>query len=84
MSGINTIGSGLSALQIAQRSINRGIAAIDENAATIANATADIEPAETLTEALVGLSQQRLNVEASVRAFSIADETLGTLLDTQA
>lgn len=84
MSGITTIGTGLTVLQTAQRGINRGIAAIDEYAATVANSTDDIEPTETLVEALVGLSQQRLHVEASARAFSVADETLGTLLDTHA
>lgn len=84
MGGLTTIGNGLNALQNAQRGINRGIAAVDEDAAVIARATADIEPAENLSEVLVGLTQKRLYVEASARTFSTADETLGTLLDTYA
>jgi hypothetical protein len=39
---------------------------------------------DTITAALVDARQQALNVEASARALSITDQTLGTLLDIKA
>ena len=39
---------------------------------------------DSVTGALIDAGQQALNVEASARALSIADKTLGTLIDIKA
>jgi len=76
------------AIQSAQLGISRGLSALDRDAATVASASTGIQPTQELTTALIDASQQKLNVEASVKALSIADEALsdamGRLVDTRA
>jgi hypothetical protein len=84
MSGI-TFGSGSSALQYAQAGISRGMAGLDRDAQTIAQATvSDGGDSSAVTGALVDSQQQALNVEVNAKALSITNQTLGTLLDVMA
>jgi hypothetical protein len=84
MSGI-TFDSGSSALQYAQAGISRGMAGLDRDAQTIAQATAsDGGDSSAVTGALVDSQQQVLNVEVNAKALSITNQTLGTLLDVMA
>jgi hypothetical protein len=80
-----TVGS---ALQSAQQGIDRGVAAIDRDAAAIASVSAGIEPSQDVTQALIDASQQKLYVDASTKALSIAaqslNDALGRLVDTHA
>lgn len=82
MSGIDNIG-GLGALQNAQFGINRGLAGLNRDPSVIARATSP-DAGDELTGALVDMSQQRLFIEMSARAMSVADQILGALLDTRA
>jgi hypothetical protein len=81
MSSVSGIGGGSGALQYAQLGITRGMARVAQDAQTVANSSAT---GSDPTHALLDAHQQALNVEASARAFSIADKTLGTLLDIKA
>ena len=83
MSSISGVGGGSSAMQNALGGIKRGVAKVAQDASVIAQAgvTGD---SDSITGALLDAHQQALNVQASARAFSIADKTLGTLLDIKA
>jgi len=74
---------GSSALQNAQLGIQRGVARVARDAQVVAGSSASAGD-EAVTGALIDANQQALNVEASARAFSIADKTLGTLIDIKA
>jgi hypothetical protein len=77
MNSASGIGFGSSAVQNAQLGINRGMANLAQDAQTVAQGG-------PVTDALVDAQQQKLDVEASATALSIADQTLGTLLDIKA
>ena len=78
MIGTSTIGFGSTAVQNAQSGINQGMANLARDAQAIAQGS------DGVTNALVDAQQQKLDVEASVKALEIADQTLGTLLDIKA
>ena len=81
MSGISTLGFGASAIQSALSGINRGIAGVNQDAAIVASNGAE---GDASTNALIDAQQQLLNIEASAKALSITDQTLGTLIDVKA
>jgi hypothetical protein len=66
-----------SALQYAQLGISRGMANVANDAQAIAGGDDPIGP-------LVDASQQKLNVEANVKALQIANEALGTIINVMA
>lgn len=80
MNVFSLIGNGSSALQNAQLGISRGMANLARDQETIARGSAGLGNGD-ITGALVDAQQQKLDVEASVKALSITDQTLGTLLD---
>ena len=82
MIGISTIGFGSTAVQNAQAGINQGMANLARDAQAIAGSS--VADGNGVTNALVDAQQQKLDVEASVKALEIADQTLGTLIDIKA
>ena len=85
MSGISSIGFGSSAIQSALSGINRGIAGVNQDAAIVAsNGLNAGGVGDAVTNALLDAQQQLLSVEASAKALSITDQTLGTLIDVKA
>ena len=82
MSGISSIDSGSTAVQNALSGINRGMANLSQDARVIAQGS--LANGNSVTAALVDAQTQKLDVEASVKALQIADQTLGTLLDIKA
>jgi hypothetical protein len=82
MSSLSGIG-GSGAMQSALLGIQRGVANVARDASVVAGASVSTD-SDAVTGALLDARQQALNVEASARAFSIADKTLGTLLDIKA
>ena len=86
MSGISSIGFGSSAIQSALSGINRGIAGVNQDAAIVASngLNAGGGAGDAVTNALLDAQQQLLSVEASAKALSITDQTLGTLIDVKA
>lgn len=81
----NTIGSFStpSAFQSAEQGIRRGLNGLDQDAAKVAGAGIS-GGADSTAGAMVDASQQKLIVQASARALSITDETLGTIIDMKA
>jgi hypothetical protein len=86
MNSTSGIGTGSSAVQNAVLGINRGMANFSRDAQTVAQggAAANGSGTDAVTGALVDAQRQALNVKASATAVSIADQTLGTLLDIKA
>jgi hypothetical protein len=85
MSGISSISSGSTAVQNALSGINRGMANLSQDARVIASRSVGGPMGQgSVTDALVDAQTQKLDVEASVKALQIADQTLGTLLDIKA
>ena len=85
MSGISGIGFGSSAIQNALSGINRGIAGVNQDAAIVASNGLNAGGiGDAVTNALLDAQQQLLSVEASAKALSITDQTLGTLIDVKA
>jgi hypothetical protein len=82
MSSLSSIGAS-SAMQNAALGIQRGVARVAQDASVVAGASVSSDE-DSVTGALLDAHQQALNVAASARAFSIADKTLGTLLDIKA
>ena len=83
MNGLSSLGS--SALQYAQQGISTGMANLDRDSQAIAQGIMSSgADSGTVTDALVDAQQQALNVEASVKALAITNQTLGTLLDVHA
>jgi len=82
MSGISSIGVGSTAVQNALSGINRGMANLSQDAQVIAEGS--VATGNSVTDALVDAQTQKLDVEASVKALQIADQTLGSLLDIKA
>lgn len=87
MNSFSAIGS--SALQNAQRGISRGMANLSRDQEIIAaggpSGPTVLGPgSDAITGALIDAQQQKLDVEASVKALAITDQTLGTLLDIKA
>ena len=82
MSSFSGIGSS-SAMQNAQLGIQRGVDRVARDAQVVAGSSASASD-EGVTGALIDANQQALNVEASARAFSIIDKTLGSLIDIKA
>lgn len=83
MSSVSSIGGGSSAMQNAVQGIQRGIAKVNQDTSVIAESGVSGDT-DSMTHALLDAHQQALNVQASARAFSIVDKTLGTLLDIKA
>ena len=85
MNGLSSLGGGSSALQYAQLGISRGMANLDRDSQAVAEGIVSSGGnSDPVTSALVDAQQQKLNVEASAKALSITDQTLGTLLDVHA
>lgn len=85
MSGISGIGFGSSAIQNALSGINRGIAGVNQDAAIVASNGLNAGGiGDSVTNALLDAQQQLLSIEASAKALSITDQTLGTLIDVKA
>lgn len=82
MSGIPSIGVGSSAVQNALSGIDRGMANLSQDARVIAQGS--VASGNSVTDALVDAQTQKLDVEASVKALQIANQTLGALLDIKA
>jgi hypothetical protein len=82
MSSISSIGFGSTAVQNALSGINRGMANLSQDARVIAQGS--ITNGNSVTGALVDAQTQKLDVEASVQALRIANQTLGSLLDIKA
>jgi hypothetical protein len=86
MTSTSGIGTGSSAVQYAQLGLSRGMANFSQDAQIVAQggAAPGNSGGAPVTGALVDAKQQQMNVEASATALSIADQTLGTLLDITA
>ncbi len=92
MNGSSPIGNGSSALQNALLGISRGMTNLSRDQEVIAQGAggpgqpvqADRSGGDAITGALIDAQQQKLDVEASVKALSITDQTLGSLLDIKA
>jgi len=84
MSGFSPIGCGTSAIDNAQLGISRGMSNFTRDAQTVAGGSSASASGNAVTGALLDARQQALDVEASARALSIADQMLGTLLDVTA
>ena len=69
-------------MQNALSGINRGMANLSQDARVIAQGS--VANGNSVTDALVDAQTQKLDVEASVKALRIADQTLGALLDIKA
>jgi hypothetical protein len=82
MSNISSTGFGSTAVQNALSGINRGMANLAQDAQVIAQGSE--ANGTSVTDALVDAQTQKLDVEASVKALRIADQTLGALLDIKA
>ena len=64
-------------MQYAQLGISRGMSNVARDAQAVADGGDPIAP-------LVDAAQQKLNVEANVKALEIANQTLGTLINVMA
>jgi hypothetical protein len=84
MNNISGVGGGASALQSAQLGISRGLANVDRDAQVVASESTSGAGGDATMNALVDAHAQALNVEASARALSIVDSTLGALIDLKA
>lgn len=84
MSSASSIGFGSNAIQNAQLGISRGMANFSRDEQVVAQGTPAPGTGDNALDALVDARQQALNIEASAKALSIADQTLGTLLDVKA
>jgi len=82
MSGISSMGFGSTAVQNAQFGIKQGMANLARDAQAIAGGS--VAGGNAVTDALVDAQQQKIDVEASVTALKITDQTLGSLLDIKA
>jgi len=84
MNSASSIGSGSNAIQNAQLGISRGMANLSRDEQVIAQGSTGPGAGDHTLDALVDARQQALNIEASAKALSITDKTLGTLLDVKA
>lgn len=82
MDSLSTTGSTFSLLQNATAAINRGVAGLSRDAATIASSSTD--NVSDLLPALVDSRQQLLYTKAAARLMETADQMMGSLLDVQA
>lgn len=74
-----------SALTHAMTGIQRGLSNAQKNAAGIANAGQfNADSASGLVEPLLGLQQDKLQVQASVQVLQAVDDMIGSLFDDQA
>jgi hypothetical protein len=71
-----------SAIQSASAAINRGVTAVNRDAAVVASSS--IEKPGDVLPALIDSRQQQLYVQAAARLMSTADQMLGTLIDIHA
>ena len=76
----------LSVQNEALQGINRGLEGMRKNASEIASADQLNKTGQEtdLVGALVGLQQNKIQVQASAKVVSTVDEVIGTLLDTRA
>lgn len=73
----------VSALSSGVLGIQRGMEGLQRDASKIASAEQlKKDSPESVTEPLVHLVQDRLQVQASARVVKAVDDTIGTLLDT--
>lgn len=85
MNGLSSLNAGSSALQYAQLGISRGMANLDRDSQAVAQGIVSSGgDSDAVTGALVDAQQQALNVEASAKALSITEQTLGALIDVKA
>ncbi len=84
MNAFPAIGFGPSAVQNSQLGIGRGMTNLARDQETIAQSSAGLGSLDAVTGALIDAQQQKIYVEANVKALSITDQTLGTLLDIKA
>ena len=86
MNGFSPIGNGSSATQYALLGINRGMTNLSRDQEVIAQSSASLGSGgdDAITGALIDAQQQKFAVEASLKALSITEQTLGTLLDIKA
>lgn len=87
MNSITSVTPG-NAIQNAQAGIARGMAALGRDAAVVANVSTGAVSDADFIGSLIDMSQQKLYVQASAKALSIADDAmsaaLGQLVDTHA
>ncbi len=76
-------GIGTSGLQSSELGIQRGLANVARDAQVVAGASGspDGTAEDAMIGALIDARQQALDVEASARALSIQNRTLGSLID---
>ncbi len=84
MNAFPAIAFGSSAVQSSQLGISRGMTNLSRDQETIAQSSAGLGSLDSVTGALIDAQQQKIYVEANVKALSITDQTLGTLLDIKA
>ena len=77
MSGIFGTSGASSAAQYAQLGISRGMNNVARDAQVVAGGGDPTAP-------LIDASQQKLEIEANVRALQMADQALGSLIDVMA
>ena len=84
MSGISSVGGGLSVIQSATTVIHRAEAGAARDAATVASSSvADAGGADVLG-ALIDAKQQVLYSQAGAKLISAANEMMGSLIDISA
>jgi hypothetical protein len=73
------------AITTAMTGIQRGLSSAENNAARIANADQfNGDSPSALAESLIGLKQDRLQVQASTKVLKGVDEMIGSLFDDSA
>lgn len=72
-----------SAMNSALLGIQKGLGGMERDAAQVASAGTSNggDPATDLTQAMVELQSNRLQVEAAAKVMKAADETLGSIID---
>ena len=75
-----------SVLSVGLQGVQRGMQGLQQNAQAIANVGTEEGPSSLgdLAGEIVGLSENRLQVEASVKVLQTAGQTLGSLIDIHA
>jgi len=75
----------LSGVQSSLNGIQRGMDSFRQNSQTVADQQKASQPSEKeVSEAIVGINQDRNQVEASTKTLKAHDDNLGNLLDEMA
>jgi hypothetical protein len=82
MNAITSPDAASSVMQIATSAVNRAVAGMSGDAATVASAA--IAQSGDLLTAIVDSRQQLLYAQAGAKMISAADQMLGTLIDIRA